>query len=232
MPTDDKRRISESAPNRFEAGLPDSGFVFTCFNTTHKIRPEIFNVWMRLLGKVEGSWLWLRVDDPIALSNFRREAAARGVAPDRIIPATFVPEEADHLARLRLADLFLDTLPYNAHATACDALWAGLPVVTCLGDAFAGRVGASLLRALEMPELIAGSLDAYENLALELALDRERLAAIRAKLALKRQSAPLFDTKGFTGSLESAFRTMWERSEDGLPPASFSVESTSREARA
>jgi predicted O-linked N-acetylglucosamine transferase (SPINDLY family) len=231
MPSDNNRKISESVPSRFEAGLPDSGFVFACFNTTHKIRPEIFNVWMRLLSRVEGSWLWLRIDDPIALANLRREAAARGVAPGRIIPATFVSEEADHLARLRAADLFLDTLPYNAHATACDALWAGLPVVTCRGDAFAGRVGASLLRALEMPELIATSLEEYEKLAVDLALDSERLAAIRAKLTQKRESAPLFDTKSFTRNLESAFATMWERTQAGLPPASFSVEDASHETR-
>ena len=223
MPNDSKRPIAERTPSREEAGLPQTGFVFACHNASHKIGPEIFDVWMRLLLKVEGSVLWLRATNDPAIANLRREAAARGVAAGRLIFAPRLPHAADHVARLRSADLFLDTLPYNAHATACDALWAGLPVLTCTGNSFPGRVAASLLQAIGIPELVTSSLAGYEQLALALAQDPQRLAAIKAKLVANRDSAPLFDTARFTRGLESAYISMIERQRANLPPENFAV---------
>ncbi len=225
MPNDSKRPIAERTPSRSEAGLPDTGFIFTCHNVSLKIAPEIFDVWMRLLHKVEGSVIWLRSTNDTANANLQREAAARGVAPERLIFAPRVPQTEDHLARLRLADLFLDTIPYNAHATACDALWAGLPVLTCAGGAFPARVAASVLHAVGLPELVTQSLAEYEQLALALARDPERLAGIRAKLLRNRGTEPLFDTARFTRDLESAYSSMWGRQHAGLPPAGFTVAS-------
>jgi len=224
MPTDRTRPIAANTPSRTKAGLPPSGFVFACHNHEHKIGPEIFAIWMRLLQEIDGSVLWLKSLNPLAVSNLRREARARGVAPDRLIFSPHLQRAEDHLARLGLADLFLDTLPYNAHATACDALWVGLPVVTCLGKSFAGRVGASLLRAISLPELIAESLSDYETLALTLARDPERLAGVRAKLLRNRDTEPLFDTARFTRNLERAYTIMWERQQAGLPPKGFVVQ--------
>jgi protein O-GlcNAc transferase len=225
MPNDSKRPIAEKIPSRSEAGLPDTGFVFACHNASHKIAPEIFDVWMRLLRKIEGSVIWLRSTNDTANANLRREAAAHGVAPERLVFAPRMPLTEDHLARLRLADLFVDTLPYNAHATACDALWAGLPVLTCAGSTFPARVAASVLHAIGLPELVTQSLAEYEQLALALALDPERLAGIRAKLLCNRGTEPLFDTARFTRDLESAYSSMWGRQHAGLPPASFTVAS-------
>jgi len=164
-------------------------------------------------------------DNPYAILNLRREAAARGVTPERLVFAPRVPRD-DHLARHRLADLFLDTLPVNAHATASDALWAGLPLLTCLGKTFAGRVGASLLHAIGLPELVASSLAEYEAIALALARDAEALARVRTKLVTNRSTAPLFDTGRMTRNLEAAYTTMWERTRRGEPPESFIVAST------
>jgi protein O-GlcNAc transferase len=222
QPNDSKRRISERTPTRAEAGLPETGFVFCSFNSNSKITPPMFGIWMRLLRQVEGSVLWLLADNAAAVRNLRREAERRGVAPDRLVFAPRMRLE-DHLARHRLADLFLDTLPYNAHTTASDALWAGLPILTCLGSSFAGRVAASLLNAVGLPELITDTLDGYEALALKLARDRDSLMAIRAKLAQNRATAPLFDTDRFRRHIESAYETMWERYQRGEPPASFAV---------
>jgi predicted O-linked N-acetylglucosamine transferase (SPINDLY family) len=202
--------------------LPESGVVFCCFNNNHKITPAIFDIWMRLLSACPGSVLWLLGDNPYAMHNLRREATARGVAPERLVFAPRVSAD-DHLARHRLADLFLDTLPYNAHATGADALWAGLPLLTCRGRAFPGLVGASMLSAVGLPELVTSSLTEYEELALALARDPERLAAIRSKLMRNRSTEPLFDTARFTRDLESAYTTMLERQRAGLPPASFAV---------
>lgn len=223
MPADRSRPIAPNVPGRIEAGLPESGFVFACHNHEHKLNPEVFDVWMRLLQAVEGSVIWLKALNPAAVINLRREARARGVAPERLLFAPHVARSADHLARLRLADLFLDTLPYNAHATACDALWAGLPLVTCLGSSFPGRVGASLLGAVGLPELVTRSLADYEALALALARDPARLSALKGALERNRETWPLFDTLRLTRNLESAYATMWERREAGLPPAAFSV---------
>jgi predicted O-linked N-acetylglucosamine transferase (SPINDLY family) len=177
---------------------------------------------MRLLREVEGSVLWLFRDNDAAARNLRREAAARGIDPARLVFAGRVGLE-DHLARHRLADLFLDTLPYNAHTTASDALWAGLPVLTCPGNSFAGRVGASLARAVGLPELIAENLAEYEALGLRLAGDPALLRGLRERLVADRHSAPLFDTDRFRRGIEAAYARMWELWLDGKPPQSFAV---------
>lgn len=219
---DSSHRIADVTPTRAEAGLPEDGFVFCSFNNSFKLTPEIFEVWMALLRGVEGSVLWLLEANASCVENLRSEASARGVAPDRLV---FAPRIAvdEHLARHRLADLFLDTAYYGAHTTASDALFAGLPVLTCLGSTFTSRVAASLLTAVGMPELIAASLAEYQAMALALAQDRQRLAALRAKLDGNRQNFPLFDTKAFTRHLETAYQTMWERHQRGEPPQTFAV---------
>jgi predicted O-linked N-acetylglucosamine transferase (SPINDLY family) len=178
---------------------------------------------MRLLRAVEGSVLWLSGANASAMRNLRREAEARGVDATRLIFAPRLERMEDHLARHRLADLFLDTLPYNAHTTASDALWAGLPVLTCQGETFAGRVAASLLHAVGLPELVTANLADYEALALKLAREPTLLAEIKAKLARNRDTTPLFDTERFTRHIESAYVNMWERWQRGEPPQSFSV---------
>jgi protein O-GlcNAc transferase len=226
LPNDNTRRIAERTPSRAEAGLPDAGFVFGTFNNLYKITPEMFALWMRLLAKVEGSVLWLSRGNPAAIRNLKREAEARGISGERIIFAPFVSAPDEHLARLRHADLILDTLPYNAHATTCDALWAGIPVVTLTGASFAGRVGTSLLSALGLPELFTDTPAAYESLALQLAQDPPLLARIKEKLARHRQTHALFDTPRYTRNLEAAFSTMWRRHQDGQPPESFAVDAT------
>ncbi len=208
MPSDAARQISEHPPTRGDAGLPQDGFVFCSFNSAHKIAPGMFAVWMNLLRQVDDSVLWLSSVGAPALSNLRAEAAKHGVAPERLIPAAFIREQEDHLARLHLGDLFLDTLPYNAHTTAMDALWAGLPVLTCMGSTFAGRVGASLLHAAGLPDMVAHSLDEFESMALSLARDPKRLGAIRERLAATRATAALFDTAGFTRDLEAVYARM------------------------
>jgi predicted O-linked N-acetylglucosamine transferase (SPINDLY family) len=178
---------------------------------------------MRLLGQVEGSVLWLAAANASATDNLRRQAQARGVAPDRLVFAPKVPLNEDHLARLALADLFLDTPRYNAHATAADALWAGVPVLACAGASFASRVAGSLLGAVGLEDLITSSLADYEALALRLAGDRALLASLRERLARNRLMRPLFDTDRFARDLEAAYATMWERAQRGDPPASFTV---------
>jgi predicted O-linked N-acetylglucosamine transferase (SPINDLY family) len=223
MGNDSKRRIAAQAPSRAELGLPATGFVFCSFNNSYKITPHIFAIWMRLLREVDSSVLWLPATDASAIVNLRREAQARGVDPERLVFSSRVERNEDHLARHRLADLFLDTLPYNAHTTASDALWAGLPVLTCQGETFAGRVAASLLQAVGLPELVTTNLADYEALALKLAREPALLAAIKAKLARNRETTPLFNTERFTRHIESAYTTMWERWQRGEPPRSFSV---------
>jgi predicted O-linked N-acetylglucosamine transferase (SPINDLY family) len=218
----DAKRAIGTTGTRAAAGLPENAFVFCCFNANYKTTPEIFDVWMRLLRKVEGSVLWLLETHGAATGNLKAEAERRGVAADRLIFAERAPL-ADHLARHRLADLALDTLPYNAHTTASDALWTGLPFVTLRGRCFAARVGASLLRAMDLPELVTGNLEAYEACALQLAMDRSALAAVKAKLLAHRESTPLFDTARFARDLETAYATMWERTQRGLRPAGFRV---------
>ena len=214
---DRRRPIAEMVPARMDLGLPDTGFVFCCFNDNYKITPDVFSIWMRILRAVDDSVLWLFEDNPAAANNLRREAQARGVEPRRLVFARRLPN-AEHLARHRCADLFLDTLPYGAHTTASDALWAGLPVLTCAGETFAGRVGASLLNAIELPELVTATPAAYEQMATELANDRAKLAALKAKLARHRLTTPLFDTARFTRHIEAAYTAMMERHRAGLPP--------------
>ena len=205
----DTARAVLPAPTRAEAGLPETGFVFCCFNHNWKITAPIFDVWMRLLGQVEGSVLWLLEGNAAIGANLRKEAAARGIAPERLIFATRTTPE-QHLARQQLADLFLDTLPYNAHTTASDALWAGLPLITLPGQSFPARVAASILQAANLPELIAPDLAAYESLALKLARDPAALKEIREKLTDK-SGMPLFNTARFTLNLEAAYLSMLER---------------------
>jgi predicted O-linked N-acetylglucosamine transferase (SPINDLY family) len=223
MATDAGHAIPEHTPSRAEAGLPDSGLVFCCFNNSFKITPDVFAVWMRLLKEIAGSVLWLSAANAGAVERLRREAQQRGVDPDRLVFAPRLPRNEDHLARLRLADIFVDTLYYNAHTTASDALWAGVPVLTCAGSTFAGRVAGSLLHAVGLPELVTRSLEHYEALALKLARDPALLASLRQKLAHNRERYPLFDTDRFTRHIEAAYTTMWERYQRGEPPESFAV---------
>jgi protein O-GlcNAc transferase len=204
--------------------LPERGFVFCCFNNNYKITPPVFDIWMRLLAAVGGSVLWLFQDNGDAPENLRREAAARGINPARLVFAPRVGAE-EHLARHRLADLFVDTLPYNAHTTASDALWAGLPVLTCRGASFAGRVAASLLYAAGLPELATGDLGEYEALALRLATDAALLRGYRNRLEQNRAICPLFDTDRFRRHIEEAYTTMWEIHRRGESPRSFAVAS-------
>jgi predicted O-linked N-acetylglucosamine transferase (SPINDLY family) len=208
QPNDRQRRIAATTPARADAGLPDEAFVFACFNNTYKIAPPVFAAWMRILRVVDGSVLWLLEDNAAATANLGAAAAAHGVARERLCFAPRVPLD-QHLARHALADLFLDTLPYNAHTTASDALWAGLPVLTCRGSTFAGRVGASLLRALGLDaELVTSDLATYEARAIALARDAGALARIRATLAARRSDAPLFDTPSYARALERAYAEM------------------------
>ncbi|HYR34159.1 MAG TPA: tetratricopeptide repeat protein [Burkholderiales bacterium] len=212
----------DAAPAREALGLPAGAFVFCCLNAAYKVMPQVFDTWMRLLAQVPASVLWLFDHGPAATRNLRAAARERGIDPQRLVFAPRV-EHAQHLARQRHADLFLDTLPYNAHTTASDALWAGLPLVTCLGSTFAGRVAASLLGALGLVELVTTSLADYEALALALARDPRRLAAVRDKLGRNLRSAPLFDSARFCRDLERAYLRMWELHRRGEPPRSFEV---------
>jgi predicted O-linked N-acetylglucosamine transferase (SPINDLY family) len=220
---DARRPIADEKPGRAECGLPPDAFVFCNFNNSYKLTPQAFAGWMRILQQVPASVLWLfESNNPRFAENLRREAAGLGVAPERLIFAPLAPSEK-HLARLTLADLSLDCLPYNAHTTAADVLWAGVPLATCRGTTWPGRVAASLLSAMNLPELIAETPQDYEDLAVRLARDPALLAAIRAKVAQNRLTAPLFDTARWTRHLEAAYRRMWDRHRDGQPPTSFSV---------
>jgi protein O-GlcNAc transferase len=218
------RLMAEPAPRRAQAGLPENGFVFCCLGNNYKITPEVFDVWMRLLQKVEDSVLWLSLDNPAVENNLRKESQIRGVDPARLIFAPFVKRIEEHYARYRLADLYLDTA-YNGHVTTTDALWAGLPVLTRAGGSFAGRVAGSLLRAVGLPELVTHDLGEYEAMALKLARDRRFLESLRARLEENKHSAPLFDTDRFRRHIESAYRTMWEIWQRGDEPRAFAVES-------
>jgi len=222
-PDENTPAISARAPARAECNLPEKGFVFCCFNNNYKVTPVVFDLWMRLLMAVPDSVLWLTHANATAQTNLRREAELRAVAPERIIFAPRVDTVSEHLARQRLADLFLDTLPYNAHKTASDALWAGLPVLTCLGETYAGRVAASLLKAIGLPELVTTSLEGYEALALKIARDPSLLASIKAKLAGNREISPLFDTARFTRHIEAAYIAMWERYQKGEGPKHLTI---------
>jgi predicted O-linked N-acetylglucosamine transferase (SPINDLY family) len=222
QPNDRARAIAPDIPTRAETGLPADGFVFCSFNAAWKITPAMFAVWMRLLIAVPGSVLWLLEDNADMPGHLRAAACVHGIDPARLV---FAPRAAPaaHLARHRLADLFLDTSPYNAHTTASDALWAGLPLLTCKGTQFDGRVAASLLETVGLPELITASLAEYEALALTLAQAPGRLAALRARLAANLPASPLYDIGGFRQSLEAAYLHMLEMSRAGRAPESFTV---------
>jgi protein O-GlcNAc transferase len=204
---DRKRRTADRTVTRAEVGLPEKGFVFCCFNNNFKIIPPVFDVWMRILHAVEGSVLWLLEDNATAVKNLRWEAERRGIDSKRLVFAPRVTPD-EHLARQGLADLFLDTYPYNAHTTGSDALWCGLPLLTCSGTSFPSRVGASLLTAVGLPELIVQDFNQYEDLAVALAKDPARLAALRQNLEANRATAPLFNTPAFTRFLEQAYQQM------------------------
>ena len=215
LPTDGSVCISERTPSRTECGLPETGVVFCSFSHDYKISPPVFDAWMRLLNQVPGSVLWLMSRGELAQRNLRKEAEARGVDSSRLVFAGRVPLVEDHLARYRQADMFLDTHPYNAHTTAADALMAGLPVVTYVGNSFPSRVAGSLLNAIGVPELITHSLEEYEALALRLAREPQLLADMRAKITRNKDKSSLFDTKGFCRNLEAAYIAMWRASQMG-----------------
>jgi predicted O-linked N-acetylglucosamine transferase (SPINDLY family) len=220
---DSKRKISDRVFTRQELGLPERGFVLCCFNNNYKILPATFDVWMRLLKTVDGSVLWLLQDNPSAAKNLRKEAEVRGVDPARLVFAPRMKLE-DHLARHRAADLFIDTLPCNAHTTASDALWAGLPVLTQMGQSFAARVAASLLNAMELPELITKTQDEYEARAIELASDPMRLTEIKKKIEQNRETSPLFKGQLFARHIEAAYTEIHRRHLSGAKPDHINVE--------
>jgi predicted O-linked N-acetylglucosamine transferase (SPINDLY family) len=220
---DSKRRIAAKRFARGELGLPETGFVYCCFNSTYKITPGTFDTWMRILRRVPGSVLLLLGGAEALQANLRREAHERGIAPQRIVFGARLPAP-EYLARYRAADLFLDTLPYNAGTTASDALWSGLPVLTCMGEAFASRIGASLLHAVGLPELITATAQQYEELAVELASRPQRLAGLRAKLSGDLRRTPLFNTVAFARHLEAAYARMAERARAGLAPEHLRID--------
>jgi predicted O-linked N-acetylglucosamine transferase (SPINDLY family) len=222
MPQDRTRQISDKSITRQEYNLPEDSFVFCCFNNSFKITPKEFDIWMRLLSKIDGSVLWLLKANKSSEVNLKTEAKKRGIEPNRLIFADKMPVE-EHLARQKLADLFLDTFNFNAHTTASDALWVGLPVLTKIGKGFAARVASSLLTSLEVPELITTSEKEYEALALSLATNPEKLCSIKKKLADKRTSAPLFDTETYTKNLEKAYTQAYERYTQGLSPIEIKI---------
>ena len=219
----DTTRSIATPPSRRELGLPDTGIVFCAFHSPHKITPPVFDVWMRLLKAVDGSVLWLAGGSALSGDNLRREAAARGVSGERLVVMPIVTKSEDYLARYTVADLFLDVLPYNAISTAVDALWAGLPIVTCAGGTFGGRGAGSALLALGLPELVCDSLASYEATALKFAKDAAALAGLKSRLRTNRDSQPLFDTNRFRRSIEAAYVAMWERCVRGEQPADFAV---------
>jgi len=222
QPNDTHRQIAERMPTRKDCDLPEQGFVYCCFNANYKITPQVFDIWMRLLQKVPSSVLWLFESNNSVKENLRQKAQRCGINPDRVI---FAPKMApsEHLARHQLADLFLDTVPINAHTTASDAIWSGLPVLTCVGSTFAGRVAGSLLKAADLPELITYSLEEYEALALQLAQNPEQLSAIRQKLEQTRLLMPLFDIEKYTRNIEKAYNNMWNIWQSGSGHKEFTI---------
>ena len=213
---DSKRLIAEYSYTREEVGLPQSGFVFCCFNNVYKLNPEVFDSWANILLKVNGSVLWLLEENEISTKNLINEAIKRGISANRLIFAKRV-DNPYHLARSKLANLFLDTWPCNAHTTASDALWAGLPVLTLIGKSFASRVCASLLNSIGTPELITSSINNYENLAIEMALNEDKYSAVKEKLARNRDTEPLFDTSNYVQNLEKIYIEMHRRSIQNEP---------------
>lgn len=222
QPSDTTRTLADRPMTRAEWGLPEEGFVFCSFNNNYKILPDVFAVWMRLLRAVEGSVLWLRTGQPESKDNLRAAAAAHGIDPGRLVFSGFA-ELSEHNARHRMADLFLDTFPYNAHTTANDALWSGLPVLTYAGTCYHSRVAASLLHAIDLPELVTHSLEEYEARALELARDPAQLADLTRRLREGRDGSRLFDTKRWVADMEAAYTEMVRRAEAGQKPAPFTL---------
>jgi predicted O-linked N-acetylglucosamine transferase (SPINDLY family) len=220
---DRKRIVSEKIFTRQELGLPETGFVFACFNNSYKILPATFDGWMRILQKVNGSVLFIYADNHWVEENLKNEAHARGVDPQRLIFGKRIPLD-QYMARYRSCDLFLDTTPYNAGTTASDALWVGLPVLTLIGESFASRVAASLLKAIDLPELITNTQEQYEARAIEFALNPDKLTAIKQKLANNRLTTPLFDTPLFTKHLEAAYTKIMERYWADLPPVHIEID--------
>jgi predicted O-linked N-acetylglucosamine transferase (SPINDLY family) len=219
---DRERSISDKIFTRTELGLPPNGFVFCCFNTSYKINPDVFGIWMRILNQVSDSVLWLVADNKIAENNLRREAAANNISGDRLIFAPRI-QYAEHLARLPSADLFLDTAPFNAGTTASDALWAKLPVLTRLCDGFSGRMAASLLTAIGLSELITSTRQEYTELAIALATNPKQIAALKHRLSQNLLTKPLFNTQLFARHVEQAYEAMYERYQSGLPPENIYV---------
>ena len=223
QPNISKIKVSEASLTRHDAGLPNEGFVFSCFNSDYKITPYTFSSWMKILDAVEGSVLWLLETTSSTVDNLKKEAKKSGINEDRLIFAKRIPV-AEHLNRIQLADLFLDTLPYNAHTTTSDALRMGLPVMTHIGNSFTSRVAASLLNAVNLPELITTTPEEYKSLAIQLALHPEKLKTIKNKLIHNLPTAPLYDTPLYARNLESAYLTMYERCQRGLGPDHIFVE--------
>jgi predicted O-linked N-acetylglucosamine transferase (SPINDLY family) len=219
----DSRRVLPPAAGRSESGLPASGLVLCCFNASAKITPPLFDRWCRWLAAAPDAVLWLLGEHERVRANLRHEAQRRGIGPDRLVFAPRVPY-ARHLARLQQADLFLDTFPFNAGATASDALWAGVPILTCSGEAFASRMAGSLLRAAGVPELITHSIEEYERLGDHLVGQPGRLQDLKGRLTAQRCGAALFDSARFTRHLEAAFTRMHQRSVRGEAPAGFALE--------
>jgi predicted O-linked N-acetylglucosamine transferase (SPINDLY family) len=220
---DRKRIISDRQFTRVELGLPENGFIFCCFNNNYKILPAMFDSWMRILNAVEGSVLFLYAENEWSKANLIQEASLRGIDSARLIFGAHIPTE-EYLARYRVCDLFLDTFPYNAGTTASDALWVGLPVLTLMGQSFASRMAASLLNAIGLPELITNTQAEYETLAIELAMNHQKLRDIKLKLANNRLTTPLFDTPLFTKNLEAAYIKMMERYWADLGPENISTQ--------
>ena len=220
--TDGSQAIDPRTPARASVGLPEEAFVCACFNHAYKIEPIMFAVWMRVLARVPGSVLWLYESNSGARMNLQIQAWQRGIDPSRLHFGPTLPR-AQHLARLRAADLYLDTLYINAHTGASDALWAGLPLLTCPQEGFPSRVAASVLTAAELPHLVCRDLADYEEKAVRLAREPEELRSMRRHLESRRERLPLFDTKRFTRNLERAYEMMWQRHLQGEPPASFRV---------
>jgi len=219
---DSKRPELKRTITRKDCGLPEGAFVFCCFNNIYKITPETFQRWMRVLKRVPNSVMWFYYNYPEAPENLKREAQALGIDASRLIFSPYI-KMSEHLERNVLADLFLDSLPYNAHTTASDALWANVPVLTLQGKSFAGRVAASLLHAIEMPELITYTEQEFEDKAVDLATHPEKLAALKSKLSKNRLTTPLFDTKLYTKHFEAALIEAYERYQSDLPPAHIQV---------
>jgi predicted O-linked N-acetylglucosamine transferase (SPINDLY family) len=225
FPIDSMRKADAQTPSREKLGLPSTGFVFCCFNNNYKITPEVFGAWMRILNRVDAAVIWLSPNNPEAAANLRNAASRLGVDPGRLIFADRVASLPHHLARYRTADLFLDTLPYNAHATAVDALSSGLPVLTCLGDGFAGRVAASLLDALGLKDLVTETIEGYEELAVVLACEPGRLARLKDRLAAHPRTTAPFDVRRYTRHLEAGYIMALDRLLSKLPPDHLYVDS-------